>query len=191
MKKQIRVLGIDDCPFDRFNHKTVRVIATLFRGGDYIDGVLSTKVRIDGKNSTLRLIELINNCKFKKTLHAVLLDGIALGGFNVVDIEKLYNETKIPIITITRDEPDFDKIKKALEKNFSDWKNRWELLSKGELHKVKTKHNPIFVKCVGLSIDEAKEIIKLSTIRGVIPEPIRVAHLVASGITRGESYGKA
>ncbi|RLF35484.1 MAG: hypothetical protein DRM99_04525, partial [Thermoplasmata archaeon] len=34
-------------------------------------------------------------------------------------------------------------------------------------------------------------IIKLSTIRGVIPEPIRVAHLIASGITRGESYGKA
>ena len=39
--------------------------------------------------------------------------------------------------------------------------------------------------------EEAKAIIKVSTIRGVIPEPIRVAHLIASGITRGDSYGKA
>jgi endonuclease V-like protein UPF0215 family len=59
------------------------------------------------------------------------------------------------------------------------------------LYKIKTSHNPIYIKCAGISLAEAKEIIKLSTIRGVVPEPIRVAHLIASGITRGESYGKA
>jgi endonuclease V-like protein UPF0215 family len=56
---------------------------------------------------------------------------------------------------------------------------------------IKTKHNPIYVKCTGISIEEAKEIIKISTIRGVLPEPLRVAHIIASGIIRGESYGKA
>ncbi len=64
-------------------------------------------------------------------------------------------------------------------------------MKKGELHKIETSHNPIYVKCAGISLAETKEIIKLSTIRGVIPEPIRVAHLIASGVTRGESYGKA
>ena len=64
-------------------------------------------------------------------------------------------------------------------------------MKNGRLYKIKTSYNPIFVKCVGLSIEETKEIIKISTIRGVVPEPIRVAHLIASGITRGESYGKA
>ena len=64
-------------------------------------------------------------------------------------------------------------------------------MKSGKIYKVRTKHNPIFVKCTGIDIEEAKEIIKLSTIRGVIPEPIRMAHLIASGITRGESYGKA
>ncbi len=49
----------------------------------------------------------------------------------------------------------------------------------------------MYIKCTGVSLEEAKEIINISTIRGVIPEPIRVAHLIASGITRGESYGKA
>ena len=49
----------------------------------------------------------------------------------------------------------------------------------------------MYIKCTGISLEDAKEIINISTIRGVIPEPIRVAHLIASGITRGESYGKA
>ena len=52
-------------------------------------------------------------------------------------------------------------------------------------------HNPIYIKCAGISLQETEELIRLSTIRGVIPEPIRVAHLIASGIIRGESYGKA
>ena len=64
-------------------------------------------------------------------------------------------------------------------------------LKKGELFTVKTIHKPIYVKCAGIAIDEAEEIINLSTIRGVIPEPIRVAHVIASGVIRGESYGKA
>ncbi|RLF33495.1 MAG: hypothetical protein DRM98_02210, partial [Thermoplasmata archaeon] len=116
---------------------------------------------------------------------------VALGGFNVVDIEEVYSSTGLPVITVTRDKPDFVKIKNALKKNFSDWKNRLNIMKKGRLYKVETRYNPIYVKCAGLEVEEAKGIIKLSTIRGGIPEPIRVAHLIASGITRGESYGKA
>jgi endonuclease V-like protein UPF0215 family len=119
------------------------------------------------------------------------VDGACLGGFNVVDIDDLSESTKIPVITITRDKPNMNKIKRALQKNFTDWEDRWLLLQKRKLYSITTKHNPIYIKCTGLSLEEAKEIINISTIRGAIPEPVRVAHLIASGITRGESYGKA
>ena len=190
MKKEIRLLGIDDSPFT-FNDKYSDIIGVVMRGGTYIEGVLKERISIDGNDATDICKKMIENTRHKLQLKTVLLDGVALGGFNIVDIEELFNITKIPIITITRDKPDFEKIKIALQKNFDDWEIRWNLLSKGKIHKIKTRHNPIYVKCVGLSIDETKEIIKLSTIRGVIPEPIRMAHLIASGITRGESYGKA
>jgi len=190
MKHEIRLLGIDDSPFT-FNEKYANIIGVVMRGGSYIEGVLRNQISIDGGDATFVCKQMIEETRHRKQLKAVLLDGVALGGFNVVDIGEIYNDTDIPVITITRDKPDMAKIKNALQKNFDDWKNRWSLISKGELYEVETRHNPIYVKCVGLSIDEAKEIIKLSTIRGVIPEPIRVAHLIASGITRGESYGKA
>jgi len=190
MKAQIRVLGIDDSPFI-FSEKYTKIVGAVMRGGEHLECVLSNKVTIDGNDATKVCKKMIKNTRYNKQLKAILIDGVALGGFNIVNIEEIFNETKIPVITITRDEPDLNKIKNALKKHFSDWENRYEMLKKGTLYKIKTKHNPIYIKCTGLPIDEAKEIIKLSTIRGVIPEPIRVAHLIASGIKRGESHGKA
>ena len=190
MKKQIRLLGIDDSPFT-FNDKYATVIGVIMRGGGYIDGVLKSKVSIDGLDATNICKEMVENTRYRKQLRAVMIDGITLGGFNIVDIDEMYFDTNLPVITITRDAPDFAKIETALKKNFKDWKDRINIIKKGKIHKIETSHNPIYVKYIGTSIDEAKEIIKLSTIQGVIPEPIRVAHLIASGITRGESYGKA
>jgi len=190
MKSQIRLLGIDDAPF-KFRDKSTVIIGAVMRGGEYLECILCDKVKIDGNDSTKVIKKLVKNTRYNKQLKAILTDGIALGGFNIIDIEDLYSSLSIPIITVTRDRPDFDSIKNALKKHFKDWKDRYELMKKGALHEVKTKHNPIYVKCTGIDIEETKEIIKLSTIRGVIPEPIRVAHLIASGVIRGESYGKA
>jgi endonuclease V-like protein UPF0215 family len=190
MKKQIRLLGIDDSPFN-FNENYVTVIGVIMRGGEYLECVLRSQVSVDGSDATNMCKEIIENTRHRKQLRAMMLDGIALGGFNIVDIKKVYLDTNLPIITITRDKPDFEKIGIALKKKFEDWKDKLYLIKRGELHKVDTPYNPIFVKCVGLDIKEAKAIIKLSTIRGVIPEPLRIAHLIASGIIRGESYGKA
>jgi len=186
MKPQIRLLGVDDSPFT-FTDKYSTVIGVIMRGGEYIEGVLSRQVTIDGSDATFVCREMIQNTRHKNQLRAMLLDGIALGGFNVVDIQEIFDETELPVITVTRDEPDFKDIKKALKKNFEDWKVRFTLIKKGDLHEIKTNYNPIYIKCAGISLEEAKVIIKLSTIRGVIPEPIRVAHLIASGITRGDS----
>jgi endonuclease V-like protein UPF0215 family len=190
MKSQIRLIGIDDSPFT-FKDKYSSIIGVIMRGGSYIECILHNQVSVDGDDATFICKKMIEKTRHKKQLKAILLDGISLGGFNVVDINELFYCTTIPVITVTRDKPDFVKIEKALKKNFKDWKDRLNLIKKGRLHRVETNHNPIFVKCVGLTIKEAKEIIKISTIRGVIPEPIRVAHLIASGLKRGESYGKA
>ena len=190
MKKQIRILAIDDSPFS-FSDKYCTIIGVVMRGGEYLECVLSNQVEIDGNEATLICKEMIKNTKHRQQIKVVMLDGVALGGFNIVDINELYESTNIPVITITRDKPNFDKIKIALSEHFKDWKERWMILKKGELFTVKTSHNPIYVKCEGIDRKEAEEIINLSTIRGVLPEPIRVAHVIASGVTRGESYGKA
>jgi endonuclease V-like protein UPF0215 family len=190
MKQQIRILGIDDAPFNFFDTRST-VIGVVMRGGEYLECVLRSYVTIDGKEATAVCRQMIQQSRHRRQLKVIMLDGSCLGGFNVVDIDELSTTTDLPVITITRTQPDLQKIHHALQKNFEDWAERWSLLNKGTLHKIPTHHNPIYIKFTGLSLEEAKEIINISTIRGVIPEPIRIAHLIASGITRGESYGKA
>ncbi len=190
MKTQIRVLGIDDSPFN-FGDKKTSVIGVVMRIPSYIEAVLKTEVMVDGDDACGKLKEMINFSRYKDQLKLVMLDGVALGGFNVVDIKELSEEISIPIITITREEPNLESMEKALKEHFKDWKKRLDIIKFGELFTVKTAHKPIFVKFVGLELEDVKRIIEQSTIRGALPEPIRVAHLIASGITTGESYGRA
>jgi uncharacterized protein len=190
MKNQIKLLGIDDGPFS-FHDKSSILIGTIVRGNGYLEGVLKSSFTIDGLDVTDVMIDMIRSSHHYKQLKAVLLDGVTFGGFNIVDIDKIFQKTNLPVITITRDKPDLPSIKQALQNHFSDWKERFNLILSSPVSMCETKHNPIFITRAGIEFEKAKEIITLSTIRGVIPEPIRIAHLIASGVVRGESYGKA
>ena len=68
---------------------------------------------------------------------------------------------------------------------------RLKVMETGRLVAIPTKYNPIYVKYKAILKKELEEIIKTSTVRGVLPEPIRLAHVIASGVAKGESYGKA
>lgn len=186
LKKEIRVIGIDDAPFDKFKKGNVLVVGAVFRGGLWLDGILSTKVSIDGNNATKNIIEMINKCKFKPQLQCIFLDGIAVGGFNIIDVKQLSKKTKLPVIVIIRRKPNIKKIKETLIKIKK--KDKIKLIEKaGSVIPI----GKIYVQLTGLSIENAKEILKVVCTRSLIPEPVRIAHLIASGITYGESRGKA
>jgi endonuclease V-like protein UPF0215 family len=190
MKTQIRVLGIDDSPF-KFDDEKTTVIGVVMRIPSYIEAIMKTEVEVDGDDACEKLMTIINSSRYKEQLKMVMLDGVALGGFNVVDINELFEEIHLPIITITREEPNLEAMEKALKEHFQDWQKKMDVIKMGELVKVKTAHKPIFVKFVGMELEDVRKIIEQCTIRGALPEPIRVAHLIASGITTGESYGRA
>lgn len=186
LKKEIRVIGIDDAPFKKFVKGKVLVVGTVFRGGTLLDGILSTKVDVDGKNATKKIIEMINKSKFKPQLQCIFLDGIAVGGFNIIDVKELSKKTKLPVIVVIRRKPDLETIKNTLIK--LNKKDRIKLLEKaGEVINI----DKIYVQLTGITIEKAKEILKIVCTRSLIPEPIRIAHLIASGIVNGESRGKA
>lgn len=190
MKPQIRILGIDDSPFN-FGDKRTCVIGVVMRVPSYIEAVLKTEVDVDGDDACEKLAEMINSSRYKEQLKLVMLDGVAMGGFNIIDIDDLHNMIDLPVVTVTREKPNFESMEKALKEHFKDWRKRLDTIKKGELYLVETRHKPVFVKFVGIEFEEVKTIIELSTVLGALPEAIRVAHLIASGVAVGESYGRA
>ena len=185
-KKEIRIIGIDDSPFKKFKRGNILVVGTIFRGGTLLDGILTTKVSIDGNNSTKKLIHMINKSKFKPQLRCILLNGIAVAGFNIINIKELNQKTKIPVIVVIRKYPDFKKIEETLKKIKKQ--HKYKLIQEaGPVEKV----GNIYIQRKGITLKKAEEILKLTCTRSLIPEPIRVAHLIAGGVITGESKGKA
>lgn len=189
LKTNIRAIGIDDSPF-KFSDEEVMVVGNLTRAPNYLEGILSTHVEVDGTDATYKIIDMIVNSRFSDQAKVIFTDGMAVGGFNIIELDKLFMETNIPVISVSREEPDFETIKIAMQGHFDDWKDRFSLVDRGDIHEVDTPHKPIYIQVEGVELEEAIRMLKLFSIRGRLPEPLRISHIVASGIVRGESKGK-
>jgi endonuclease V-like protein UPF0215 family len=189
MKQQTRILGIDDSPF-KFEDGKALIVGALVRVPNYLEGVMKSEVTVDGSDSSEVVIAMVSRSRFKDQIRAIMFDGIALAGFNVLDLERIHTALDIPVISVTRDAPDFEKMKAALMKHFADWRERYSLMTKLELRTIRTEHNPLIASGIGLSWPEFEELISLSTVRGVVPEPVRMAHLIAAAMAKGESHGR-
>jgi Uncharacterized conserved protein len=190
IKKEIRILGIDDAPFPPHTKNNVMLIGTIFRGGTWLDGVLRTYIKGDGTDSTLKIIKMVNDSRHKDQIGVIMLDGITFGGFNIVNIKEIFNETGVPVIVIMRKFPNFEKIKKALTK-FEDSLERWSVIQEaGTVYKIEN-NEPLYIQIYGIDLEDAGEIVGLATTRSAIPEPIRAAHLIGAGVVTGESRGSA
>ena len=133
--KQIRIIGFDDAPFDKEGNQSVS-IAGVVCSNTRFEGMVWGELEKDGLDATQCLVSLLKQSKFYPQLHAVLLDGVAFGGFNIVDLEKLNKQTELPCISVMRKPPDMPAIDRALQ-NFADYELRRRLLLKaGQIQQV-------------------------------------------------------
>ena len=187
IKTGVRTIGIDDGPFERSGRGDVLVAGAIYCGGDTFDGLLTTRIRKDGWNSTSRILAMLRESKFLPQLHYIMIDGIDLGGFNIVDINRLHAETGLKVLAIARKKPDLGAIRRALRR-VSLPEKRWDLLLRaGEIHRIGKLH----CQLAGIDPEEASELLSLTCTRSHIPEPLRAAHLIAGGIITGQSGKRA
>lgn len=141
---------------------------------------------IDGTDATDRILSLLGSSPFLDGVRAVLLDGIAVGGFNIVDLDRLHTRLQRPIVTVTRHPPDFAAIRSALRKYFpDDAPARWRLIRAHTLFRLPvTEGKPLQVSAVGCTRAEAAAIVRRCTVRGNLPEPLRLARLVARALVQ-------
>lgn len=186
VKPEIRVLGLDDGAFTPHSRELVDVVGVVFRGGYWFDGFMHTRVQVDGMDATRKLAEMIMKSPHYQQLRVVMLNGVTMAGFNVVDIQELWEKVKLPIIAVAREKPNFEDIRKALQ-HLRESKKRWKAMEKaGKMIVVQTRERetPIHVHVVGLSEEKAQSILKRTSTRSNIPEALRVAHIIASGLSQ-------
>ena len=111
--KKIRVLGVDDSPFARTRGLPVSIQGILCSDTRF-EGMMTAQISKDGLNATDVLIAAILNCKFYPQIQVILTDGIAFGGFNLIDLPRLSAAIDRPCIAVMRKMPDLSAIDNSL-----------------------------------------------------------------------------
>lgn len=185
VKPEIRIVGVDDGFFVPHTRGKCDVIGVVFRGGYWFDGIMRTQIEIDGMDATEKIADMITRSPHYRQLRIIMLNGVTFAGFNVVDTLRLFKATDLPVIAVTREKPDFDDIRRALE-NLPFAEKRWEAIKNANrIVRVFTRkgEEAIFMQVTGVAMDVAKKIVKNTSTRSNVPEALRVAHLIASGLT--------
>lgn len=182
IKREIRILGIDDAPFTRASVKTA-IIGLVFRGMSTIDGAMMTEICVDGDDATDKIAEMIWKSGHRRQLRVIMLYGITFGGFNIVRIQHLSEILDLPVIVVTDRRPRMDAVEKAI-RHLDDREEKLEVLKEGgKICSVETRlGRPVYVQFAGIGYDEVCKILKSSTQYSRIPEPLRVANLIASAL---------
>jgi hypothetical protein len=181
------VIGFDDAPFERSDRGDVPVVGTVFNGAR-LEGVLIGRVRRDGANAASRLAAMIEGSRFRSSLRAILVQGVTLAGFNVVDLKGLYARTGLPVVAVSRRKPDLAKIRSVLLESVRGGRRKWRLIQ--GLPPAKSCDG-LYIQCVGLDGAAAAKLVRRFALNSRLPEPLRTAHLVAGALTHGESRHRA
>ncbi|NVM16195.1 MAG: DUF99 family protein [Candidatus Lokiarchaeota archaeon] len=179
-------IGFDDAKFTfNSNSKTTDLIGIICQGTRMV-GMVKKEILIDGDDATEVLIELTK--QNEKHVQYILTDTITFGGFNIIDLEKVYDITKKPIIAVTERMVDLGAVRKAVVKKFP---NKYEfklqnIVNAGDLYETSIKtaggYSKVYFHSKGIQFSEVDSLLHKVCIDSKVPEPVRLAHIIGKAL---------
>ena len=182
LRRSIRIIGFDDAPFGRKVGSVVPVAGVICADTRF-EAMLWGRARRDGWNATDVLSGMLTESKFLDQVRAVLLDGIALGGFNVIDLPALHARTGLPCVAVMRRPPDLAAVHRALRRLPGADRRLAVLARAGEIH----QREGFTFQVQGETPEVTAALLAHCTREGRVPEALRLAHLIGSAVVLGQS----
>lgn len=178
------MLGVEDGRFKAFPRSkgATTVLCCLEMINDRIYSVRLESIEVDGLDATDKILKMLEGL----TVEAVILGGITFAGFNIIDPSTIFDETGLPVIVYSGVEPDNGAMLLALRRHFDDWEMRWRVIEGlGGVYETVTRRGepPVYFEVVGGSAIFAEEVLRSSALLCRIPEPVRVAGIIARGVS--------
>lgn len=177
IKKGLRILGIAES-FNRTAGRSI-LAGIVYRLDKIVDGFTYIETTLGGMDATEKIIELYRDLH-REDINIIMISGVVISLYNVIDLHKLHYKLRLPVISITYEES------QGLTENFirkfpRDWHYRLLIYYKnGERKKIKLPNgHEIYVRLIGINQVDAYQIISKTTYEGKYPEPIRLARLFA------------
>lgn len=179
-KKGLRGLAIAES----FRQNSTRSILSglIMRRDFVIDGFVFGSATLEGNDTTDQILHMYEELS-RFDISYLILSGLIISMYNIVDVKKLYDSLQIPIIGITYNESDGIEgaIKHHFPKSFESKINEYKKLGKRERITLHTSYD-LFVRYEGCTIYEVKQLLNELTLQGSVPEPLRVSQLLANSL---------
>jgi hypothetical protein len=176
-KTGFRVLAIAES-FKKTRTCKSTLAGIVMRRDLIIDGVTFGKATIEGDDATESIIAMYASLE-RNDVNCILLDGLVISMYNIIDGERIAVHTGIPVLAITFE--DSGGLEDSIKRRFEDWRSKMEQYKKlGKRERVTLKTGKIlYVRYWELSQKKAVSILNSFTLQGAVPEPVRVAKLAA------------
>jgi endonuclease V-like protein UPF0215 family len=180
------LLGIDDGPFEKGQCERVPIVGVMMEGGDLVEAVVLTEFAVDGAGVTEFLVEWISGLRLRPSLQGIVFGGITIAGLAVIDIVALSRALAVPTLVVNRRDPGNHRLHDALES--AGLRERKEIVDRTP---AAFRAQPgLWIAHAGIDRDAAEELARATLCKSKLPEPLRLAHLIARALVRGESRGR-
>jgi endonuclease V-like protein UPF0215 family len=180
------LLGIDDGPFVVGASRATPIVGVMTEGCDVVEAVAATSFPIDGDGVTAFLAEWIAGLRLRPAAQAIVIGGVTIAGLAVVDVAALADAAGLPVLAVSRRDPRRHRVADALRAAGLD--DRLAVLARTPAAEP-TAHG-LYVACAGTTPAHARALVAASVGKAAVPEPLRLAHLIARAIATGESRGR-
>ena len=143
-----------------------------------IDGLVFGRATLAGDDATDQILAMYRSMQ-RDDVVCMMIGGLVISMYNIVDGEKIYDETGIPIIAVTYEES--RGLEASIKARFPNWEAKLALYEKlGPRERIILKTGKsVFIRRWGISQRKAISILNSFTLQGSLPEPVRVAKLAA------------
>jgi len=181
------LLGIDDGPFEKFRDgESTPIVGVMMEGADLVESVAITRFPIDGPDVSGFLADWIEGLRFRPGLQGIVFGGITIAGLAVLDPVALSGRLELPVVVVNRREPSNERLREALRS--AGLGERVALLERAPAPFPVGER--LHAAAAGASPEQAARLVLGSARKSDLPEPLRLAHLIARALVTGESRGR-
>ncbi len=179
-KPGLRALGIAESYSGRERSTLAGVV---MRKDLLIDGVAFARVTVGGADATDAIIRLFARLE-RQDINLLMISGGVIAWYNIIDPVAVQDATGLPVIITTYEES--EGLAGDISRHFPGDAERlaaYRRLGDRIPIRLHTGYD-LFIRPYGLSLGDARRLCNDFTCEGRVPEPVRVARLIARGLVR-------
>ena len=174
--KAIRALGVAES--FRPTAKKSTLAGIVMRTDLVVDGFVFGAATVGGEDATNGVLRMYRKLK-RADVNLIMLSGCIISRYNIIDVDELARRTGLPVLCLTYKES--RGIEGSIRRHFEHPEGRIESYRRlGGRTPVKLHTGyRAYVRNARMSEADAKSVLDAFTLQGVVPEPIRLARLLA------------